>query len=114
MGAATPGRETLALSCPGCGATTPFAAGRSREHREGEDPWTGLPLWFRGEVRGNVLWALNEAHLAFLRGFVAADQRKRVPNHNASQVSRLPRWLKSGKERARVLAELERMGGRVG
>jgi hypothetical protein len=65
-------------------------------------------------VRGNVLWALNEAHLAFLRGFVAADQRKRVPNHNASQVSRLPRWLKSGKERARVLAELERMGGRVG
>jgi hypothetical protein len=40
---------------------------------------------------------------------VAAKLREDVPNINQSLVSRLPRWLKSAKDRADVLRGVERL-----
>jgi hypothetical protein len=56
-----------------------------------------------------VLWAYNREHLIFLRDYVAAMLRERVPNANASLASRLPAWLKKGANRSAVLKAVERL-----
>lgn len=56
-----------------------------------------------------MLWAYNSDHLAFLRGYVEADLREREPNANASLASRLPKWLKSAKNRESVLRAVKRL-----
>lgn len=74
------------------------------------DPVFGLDLWFQRPFRGEVLWAYNVEHLAFLRDYVAADLRRRQPGRNRSLASRLPAWIKAAKHRDALLtaiAELE-------
>lgn len=77
------------------------------------DPMFGLDLWLAAPFRGHVLWAYNAEHLTLLRSYVAADLRDRVPNRNASIVSRLPQWIKDAKNRdelLQVIARLEAAG----
>ncbi len=76
------------------------------------DPWFGVPLWLRGDLRGHQVWASNEAPLAELRSYVAAGQRERTPTRGApaSMVEKLPAWLTSAKNRDDVLAVLDRLG----
>jgi hypothetical protein len=47
------------------------------------------------------LWAFNPRHLQFLEDFVRADFRE--THYNASLASRLPEWMKLGKNREEVL-----------
>jgi len=67
------------------------------------------PLWLQSECCGEVLWAYNEKHLAFLRQYVAAKLRSRVPNINKSMVSRLPKWMKSAKNREAILRAIDNL-----
>ncbi|WP_431677562.1 hypothetical protein [Kitasatospora sp. KL5] len=63
--AAWPGTvRDRALRC-GCGTRSrhPVAVHPSWHRNQGADPVSGLPLWLRTGVRGNVLWALDAAHL---------------------------------------------------
>ena len=108
-------RREVVLSCP-CKAQTAVAL-HFTSLRLGEpyDPYFGCPLWLRKTIAGNVLWAYNHRHLAFLRTFVAATIRPRTPHANGSLVSRLPHWMTAAARRASVLrgiAALERNGRR--
>lgn len=69
------------------------------------------PLWLQMPCCGHVLWAYNTAHLAFLREYVQADLRERVPvpNTNNTLASKLPRWMKSAKNRDEVLKGIARL-----
>lgn len=78
-----------------------------------QDPFFGLPLWLRASVSGEELWAYNEAHLGVLEDFVTATLREREQPRNGSLASRLPRWIKARKNRARVIAGLARMRERL-
>jgi hypothetical protein len=78
-------------------------------HNSARDWYFHLPLWLQTPCCGHILWARNRAQLAFLEGYVAAKLREDVPNINQSLVSRLPRWLKSAKNRADVLRGVERL-----
>src|SRR5215212_7033778 len=69
------------------------------------DWYFGLPLWLQTPCAGQVLWAWNEWHLDWMERYVAADLRERTPNINMSLASRLPRWIKSAKNRDEVLKE---------
>ena len=105
-------RDTVELDCPGCGATSLSEVNWLRVIASTRDPWFGLPLWLHTPCCGHALWALNENHLELLRAYVSATIRERVPNRNASLVSRLPDWLKAAKNRDAVLrsvAKLERL-----
>jgi len=66
-----------------------------------------LDLWLQIPCCGNILWALNEKHLAFLDGYVSAKLRERRPEEfgwsNQSLSSRLPQWVTSAKNRDDVL-----------
>jgi hypothetical protein len=105
-----PERRTVRLRCSGCGAESdaplrwaPLPPG------EGHDGLTGLPLWLRAPCRGHTLWALNGEHLAWLRDYVGATLRERIPRRNATLASRLPTWIKLARNREEVLHCLARL-----
>jgi hypothetical protein len=82
------------------------------------DDYFGLPLWLQIPCCGEVLWAYNERHLSLLEGFVAARLRERSRDErygwsNRSLPSRLPPWIKSGKNREHVLKGLSRLRARL-
>jgi hypothetical protein len=82
------------------------------------DDYFELPLWLQTPTCGEVLWAYNERHIEFLEAFVGARLRERVRDEkdgwsNGSLASRLPAWMKSGKNRDEVLRGLVRLRTRL-
>ncbi len=101
----------MALRCP-CGAShrasasAPFYVSAS----PGLDPFFGLPLWLQTNVRGNLLWVWNEAHLEEIERFVAAVLRERSPQAgNSSMASRLPSWMKRANAREPMRKGLQKL-----
>lgn len=76
------------------------------------DPIFGLDLWLREPVKGEVLWAYNRDHLTFIKHYVSADLRERIPNRNSTLASRLPTWVKSAKNRDAILAAVGKLEAR--
>jgi hypothetical protein len=76
-----------------------------------------LPLWLQTPCCGDVLWALNEAHLAFLENYVRATlredmRRDQLPANairNQTMASRLPGWIQSGKNRDEILHTIDKL-----
>ena len=76
-----------------------------------------LPLWLQAPCCGDVLWALNEAHLAFLEDYVRATlredmRRDQLPANairNGTMASRLPGWIQSGKNRDEILHTIDKL-----
>lgn len=97
------------LVCPACGLNNVQPVQASVIHTTAHDWYFGLPLWLQTPCCGQILWARNRDQLAFLERYVGAQLREEVPQINRSLVSRLPRWLKSAKNRAEVLRGIERL-----
>lgn len=98
------------LSCTSCG----YHQAKLAEHRtfywgaeNPTDSYFGANLWLQTDCAGKSLWAFNRRHLEYLEEFVSAKHRQRNPNSdtwmNSSLASRLPKWLKSAKNREQVL-----------
>jgi len=72
-----------------------------------------IPLWLQTPCCGEVLWAYNEEHLAFLEAFVMAKQRTSVRGEhgwsNQSLMNRLPLWMKQAKNRDEILRCLDKL-----
>ncbi|MEU6247466.1 hypothetical protein [Glycomyces sp. NPDC047010] len=69
-------------------------------------------LWLEVGFRGERLWAVNEQHLSFLEDYVAAGVRETGP-FNSTIASRLPAWIKSGKNRNNLLRALAKLRARL-
>ena len=74
--------------------------------------------WMHISCCGDMLWAENKRDIEFLEGFVEAELREHVQDKygyaNTSYASRLPKWIKSKKNRKKILdclAKLRVMGG---
>ncbi len=106
-------RTHINLDCSSCGVQTPSPAVWTPRNDGTRDPDFGLPLWLQTPCCGETLWATNKRHLAFLRNFVEATLRERKPNINSSLISRLPKWIKSAKNRSSLLVGLARLESRV-
>jgi hypothetical protein len=70
------------VTCGHCGYVRDGPPGRLitwwSVRQDGRDPLFGLPLWLTAECcGGELLWALNHAHLSYLARFVASKQRDR-------------------------------------
>ena len=106
-----PGHQPVVfVTCRGCHAVNRRVSSWSpKDAPEERDSYFGLPLWLQTECCGRVLWAQNEGHLLFLERYVRAQLRERAPNRNNSLASRLPSWMKQGKNRDEVLACLARL-----
>ena len=109
-----PNAEQLApvaakLVCPACGLNKLQPVQAIVIHNTAHDWHFHLPLWLQTPCCGQILWARNRDQLAFLERYVGAQLREEMPQINKSLVSRLPRWLKSAKNRAEVLRGIERL-----
>ena len=63
---------------------------------------------------GEILWAHNLQHLAYLESYVSATHRDRKPDYrdgcrNGTMASRLPGWMTSAKNRTEVLRCIQRL-----
>lgn len=81
------------------------------------DWYFGLDLWLKTSCCGEMLWVYNRKHLDFLENYVSAKLRERMPHRNKSLASRLPKWIKSAKNRDQVLKAIaklkEKLDGRT-
>ena len=126
------GEIVARLSCGACGHTRdwqgPYLGHRygeqARDSKEGEivlgapiDPFMHQDLWLRVACVGELLWAYNSQHLAFLRSFVGATLRERPtsPHGTRNQLleSRLPKWMISAKNRDAILAGVAKLEQRL-
>ena len=88
------------LTCEYCGYVKEWEGKRTRTVA-GHDWYFGQPLWLQTNCCGELMWALNPRHLQFMEDFVRADFRE--THWNATLASRLPEWMKLGKNREDVL-----------
>lgn len=85
----------------------------------GSDWFFGLPLWLEIACCSNTLWAYNAEHLNYLEEFVRAKiretdiaarkQASSQANVNRTLASKLPRWIKSAKNRDEILHCIEKL-----
>ena len=95
------------LACKRCGLAksqeiASYAVG------ETADPYFGLPLWLQASCSTHTLWAYNSDHLAFLKQYVEATDRRRPVRSLAEPLnkllaSRLPRWMQLSKNRDQIV-----------
>lgn len=102
------------LSCPSCGYNLAKTAKERTFYWDAENPtdsYFGVNLWLQTDCVGKSLWVFNKRHLEYLESFVSAKHRQRNPNNetwtNSSLASRLPKWLKSAKNRVQILKAIE-------
>ncbi len=106
------------LVCASCGLTREIQQGGLPAHANINQIF-GYPLYLSIRCAGNLLWAYNYRHLAWLKRYVQATLRetRRDPKwgwSNASAASRLPGWIKSAKNRRAVLRSIEKIEKRAG
>lgn len=112
------GNNKVRASCLECG----YSADKSTDSRtfywyddNPGDGYFGFDLYLRVDCAGHSLWAFNRAHLSFLESYVSASLREREQDaetgwRNSSLASRLPKWIKSSKNRnalLKAIAELK-------
>ncbi|MBN1469614.1 MAG: hypothetical protein JW924_12885 [Fusobacteriaceae bacterium] len=75
-----------------------------------------LDLWLKTDCNRKELWAFNEEHLKYLKDYVLAKLREREKDEktgwfNRSIDSRIPNWIKSSKNREKILKCIQRLEG---
>ncbi|MEN8250105.1 MAG: hypothetical protein ABFS32_14325 [Bacteroidota bacterium] len=77
------------------------------------DCYFKLPLWYKTDVKGNILFAYNIEHLQFLENYVSDKIRERQPDEqgwsNRSLESRLPKWMLSSKNRGLLQKKIKEL-----
>src|SRR5215203_4572804 len=72
-----------------------------------------LPLWLEISCCGTTLWAYNQQHLEMLESYVSAKLRARTVKGRSSVLSKLPKWIKSAKNRAEILRAIAKLSGKL-
>ncbi len=72
-----------------------------------------LPLWLEISCGGELLWAYNLEHLEMLEKYVAAKLRERTKKGRSSFLSKLPKWIKSAKNRDEILKAIQKLKGKL-
>lgn len=109
--------DEVRVSCLKCGFSTSKRATCRILFWRSENPtdgYFGLNLWLKTDFSGETLWAFNLKHLEFLESYVSAQLRTRIKNTetgwaNSSLASRLPRWIKSSKNRESLLKAIREL-----
>lgn len=110
----------LRVPCPYCGTVAPGRVEKTAQAVwyggdgvlwEGRDPIFGFDLWFRAEFDGKPVWALNREHLAYLIGYLSAGLREKAPDNPGlrTQADMLPTFMKTAKNRVRLVKKLQKL-----
>ena len=86
--------SVLHVACPYCG----------------REPYFGLELWFLTSFQGKPVWALNREHLAYLINYLSADLREKpMGRAKMTQADHLPTFMKTAKNRERIVKLLKKL-----
>lgn len=108
---------TAKAVCLNCGFNkTRFSTSRSLDwvREDPSDSYFNYPLWLKMSCCGHSLWAFNKRHLDFLERYVRAELREQAKDGtkyytNSSLSSRLPKWMKSYKNRKKILVAIQKL-----
>ena len=77
---------------------------------DGLEPYFGLALWVLKSFQGKPVWALNREHLASLIDYLSADLREKpLGSPKKTQADHLPSFMKTAKNRERIVKLLKRL-----
>lgn len=106
----------LNVACPHCGSHTTVPLEKKPTniyHLRGTlgcDPLFGFELYFLTSFQGKPIWALNRAHLNYLISYLGAALRDKPPTVALKgQADALPKFMKTAKNRERILSLLQKM-----
>ena len=111
----------LRVACPFCGHMTAGKVHRTRQgftyYREvqnGREPFFGFELWFLAYLGRKAVWALNREHLNYLIDYLSADLRQKPAGYFSqhAQADHLPTFMKTAKNRERIVKLLQGMQNR--
>lgn len=78
--------------------------------KNGREPYFSLELWFLTSFQGKLIWALNREHLAYLINYLSADLREKPMGRvKKTQADHLPTFMKTAKNRERIVKLLKRL-----
>lgn len=108
--------KVLKVACPHCGTLNSGQVHKMAHSYvysgaiiQGHDPFLGLELYFLASFNGNLVWALNREHLAYLISYISATIRESDPIPCRSQADHLPTFMKTAKHRAAILKILYKL-----
>lgn len=108
--------STVKLICGSCGFNKKIETKSRSFDWHSEDPtdgFFGYALWLKTPCCGHSLWAFNMRHLDLLEAYVSAELRERKRDAygytNSSVASRLPKWIKSAKNRDKLLSAIVKL-----
>jgi hypothetical protein len=106
-------RNVGKAKCLHCGAIYEHLFSDDYEKR-----FPSIPFWYRADFRGNVFYALNSEHLAYLEKVIANPLRER-PKKNGRMQSftsvmpfNLPAWMLSASNRKDLLKLIGKLQAR--
>ncbi len=111
----------LRVACPFCGHMTAGKVHRTRqgftyysEVQNGREPFFGFELWFLAYLGRKAVWALNWEHLNYLIDYLSADLRQKPAGYFSqhAQADHLPTFMKTAKNRERIVKLLQGMQNR--
>ena len=113
-------KDTVKCVCTKCS----FSKKRSSRSRSlgwhmdiPDDGYFGLDIWLQTYCCGNSLYAFTKRHLELLEAYIKADLRERKRGaggwHNASVASRLPKWIKSHKNREQLFKAIQKLRAKL-
>ena len=111
----------LRVACPFCGHMTAGKVHRTRqgftyysEVQNGREPFFGFELWFFAYLGRKAVWALNREHLNYLIDYLSADLRQKPAGYFSqhAQADHLPTFMKTAKNRERIVKLLQGMQNR--
>jgi hypothetical protein len=110
-------RTRARLVCTHCGLAKSREA-TSYTIGEVTDPYFHLPLWLQTSCSSHTVWAYNPDHLAFLKQYVEATDRRRPitikgSGFNKSLAGRLPRWMQLARNREQVSKAIAAMESKL-
>ena len=75
----------------------------------GKDPHFGYEYWLLKNIKGNSFWALNYEHLDYLKRYIQAKIRERDNRSHWTMVEKLPKFIKSAKNRIELIKCIENL-----
>jgi hypothetical protein len=102
-------KVSIEIKCDNCGNTEDYRTRNIGQEWKFEntgnpsDSYFGLPLWLTENFRGYMFWALNYAHLEYLKNYISAELREKKGRLGWTLVEKLPDWMKSGKNRVKLI-----------
>ena len=107
-------KEYANAKCPQCKNynEVPLKFTRTEPDDHAIDPFLGLELALKEETRHGTVWVYGAKHLEQLKLYIAADLRE-GDGTKWSYFTRLPKWLKTSKNRDLVLKAIAKLEKRL-